>query len=285
MTSGPTVAYLGPRGTYSEEAVDQIMERLGVADYEPLPRSSIFDSLAAVAQGEADRAVVPFENSLEGSVTATLDALAVGTEGLEIIGTHEMAITHCLVALAELPLQEISVVLSHPQATGQCSAFLRRELAQAEVRAAASTAEAVRLVAEHGAPWAAIGSRSAARIYECSVLEDEIEDESVNVTRFGLISRAGEVDRVESDRWGTSLVFSEMGEDHPGALAGALTVFSSRGINLTRIQSQPIRGDLGRYMFFLDLEGSTETEAIAEAVTELEGMAESVKVLGSYPII
>jgi prephenate dehydratase len=261
------------------------MERLGVADYEPMPRSSIFDALAAVQQDEADRAVVPFENSLEGSVTATLDALAVGTEGLEIVGTYEMAITHCLVADSKVPLEEISVVLSHPQATGQCAAFLRKRLAQAEVRAAASTAEAVRLVAEHGSPWAALGSRSAARIYDCEVLEDRVEDESVNVTRFGLISRVGDSERAEADRWGTSLVFSELGEDHPGALADALTVFSSRGVNLTRIQSQPIRGDLGRYMFFLDLEGSTQTEAIAEAVAELEGMAESVKVLGSYPII
>ena len=285
MTSGPTVAYLGPRGTYSEEAVDQIMERLGVPDYEPMPRSSIFDALAAVQQDEADRAVVPFENSLEGSVTATLDALAVGTEGLEIVGTYEMAITHCLVAESRVPLEEISVVLSHPQATGQCSAFLRKRLPQAEVRAAASTAEAVRLVAEHGSPWAALGSRSAARIYDCAVLEDQVEDESVNVTRFGLISRVGDSERAEADKWGTSLVFSELGEDHPGALTDALTVFSSRGVNLTRIQSQPIRGDLGRYMFFLDLEGSTETEAIAEAVAELEGLAESVKVLGSYPII
>jgi prephenate dehydratase len=285
LTSGPTVAYLGPRGTYSEEAVDQMMERLGVVEYEPLPRSSIFDALAAVERGEADRAVVPFENSLEGSVTATLDALAVGTEGLEIVGTHEMTITHCLVAESEIPLEEIAVVLSHPQATGQCAAFLRGKLAQAEVRAAPSTGEAVRVVAEHGSPWAALGSRSAARIYDCVVLEDQVEDESVNVTRFGLISRAGEVDRIDADKWGTSLVFSELGEDHPGALADALTVFSSRSINLTRIQSQPIRGDLGRYMFFLDLEGSTETEAIAEAVAELEGMAESVKVLGSYPII
>jgi len=285
LTSGPTVAYLGPRGTYSEEAVDQIMERLGVPDYEPMPRSSIFDALAAVQQDEADRAVVPFENSLEGSVTATLDALSVGSEGLEIVGTYEMAITHCLVAESRVPLEEISVVLSHPQATGQCSAFLRKRLAQAEVRAAASTAEAVRLVAEHGSPWAALGSRSAARIYDCAVLEDQVEDESVNVTRFGLISRVGDSERAEADKWGTSLVFSELGEDHPGALTDALTVFSSRGVNLTRIQSQPIRGDLGRYMFFLDLEGSTETEAIAEAVAELEGLAESVKVLGSYPII
>ncbi len=218
MTSGPTVAYLGPRGTYSEEAVDQMMERLGVVEYEPLPRSSIFDALAAVERGEADRAVVPFENSLEGSVTATLDALAVGTEGLEIVGTHEMTITHCLVAESEIPLEEIAVVLSHPQATGQCAAFLRGKLAQAEVRAAPSTGEAVRVVAEHGSPWAALGSRSAARIYDCVVLEDQVEDESVNVTRFGLISRAGEVDRIDADKWGTSLVFSELGEDHPGEI-------------------------------------------------------------------
>lgn len=262
-----------------------MMERLGVEGYDPLPQASIFDALKAVEDEEADRAVVPFENSLEGSVTATLDALAVNTEGLEIIGTHEVAITHCLVARSEVPLEDITVVTSHPQATGQCAGYLRENLPNAEIRAAASTAEAVRIVAEQGEGWAALGSRSAAKIYDCQVLADRVEDESVNVTRFGLIARSSEGYRGEGERWGTSLVFSELGEDHPGALTDALTVFSSRSINLTRIQSHPIRGDLGRYMFFLDLEGSLESDAIKGAVEELSSMAESMKVLGSYPII
>jgi prephenate dehydratase len=285
LSSGLKVAYLGPRGTYSEEAVDQMMERLGVDDYVPLPQPSIFEALKAVEAEDADRAVVPFENSLEGSVTATLDALAVNTKGLEIVGTHEVVITHCLVAASRLPLTDIAVVMSHPQATGQCAAYLREELPKAEIRAAASTAEAVRIVAEQSENWAALGSRSAANIYDCAVLADRVEDESVNVTRFGLIARSSDNYRGEGERWGTSLVFSELGEDHPGALTDALTVFSSRSINLTRIQSHPIRGDLGRYMFFLDLEGSLESSAIREAVEELGGMAESMKVLGSYPII
>jgi prephenate dehydratase len=262
-----------------------MMDRLGIDDYEPLPRASIFEALKAVEENTADRAVVPFENSLEGSVTATLDALAVNTDGLEIVGTHEVAITHCLVAASEIALPDIEVVVSHPQATGQCAAWLRKNLPAAEIRAAASTAEAIRTVAEQGGDWAALGSRSAARIYDCVVLADQVEDESVNVTRFGLIARTDENYQGEGERWGTSLVFSELGEDHPGALTDALTVFSSRSINLTRIQSHPIRGDLGRYMFFLDLEGSLESNEIEEAVEELSGMAESMKVLGSYPII
>lgn len=285
MTEPPIVAFLGPRGTYSEEAVEEIMQRLGIASFVEEPQPSIFDALKVVEREEADRAVVPFENSLEGSVTATLDGLAVDTEGLEIIATHEVPIDHCLIAASEIELDSISTVLSHPQATGQCAAYLRENLPGAEVQGVASTAEAVRLVSERGGNLAALGSKKAAEIYDCAILEDGIGSDSVNVTRFGLIARTSEGCRIDGAERGTSIVFSELGESRPGALTDALGVFSSREINLTRIQSHPIRGELGRYMFFIDLEGSIETDEIRAAVDDLDRMAESMRVLGSYSII
>lgn len=285
MSDALKVAYLGPRGTYSEEAVHEVTTRLGISGYEPLPQVSIFEALKAVETGQADRAVVPLENSLEGSVTATLDALAVDTQGLEIIGIHEMPIVHCLISAPDQQLDEISVIVSHPQAIGQCAAFLREKLPAAEIRPATSTAEAVRLAAEQGTGWAALGSKGAAEIYDCRVLEEHVEDDDANFTRFGLIARGPERPDAPGKDWRTSLVFSELGEDRPGALTDALNVFSSREINLTRIQSHPIRGDLGRYMFFIDLEGAIESPEIRAAIDELDGMAEKMKVLGSYPVI
>ena len=279
------VAYLGPRGTYSEEAVEEITDRLGVAEFDAIAQVSIFEALKAVEAGEADRAVVPLENSLEGSVTATLNALAVDTEGLSIVGIREMPIVHCLISAEAQSLDDISVVVSHPQAIGQCAAFLREQLPRAEIRPATSTAEAVRLAAAEGDGWAALGSKAAAKIYDCQILDENVEDESANFTRFGLIARAPVKPDATAEEWRTSLVFSELGEDRPGALTDALNVFSSREINLTRIQSHPIRGDLGRYMFFLDLEGSTDSPEIRDAIAELDGMAENMKVLGSYPVI
>lgn len=285
MSDEITVAYLGPRGTYSEEAVAEITSRLGVAEFDAVPQISIFEALKAVENGEVDRAVVPLENSLEGSVTATLNALAVDTQGLEIVGIREMPIVHCLISADTQSLDDISVIVSHPQAIGQCAAFLREKVPSAEIRPATSTAEAVRLAADEGTGWAALGSRAAAKIYDCQILEEHVEDEEANFTRFGLIARAPTESNAKAEDWRTSLVFSELGEDRPGALTDALSVFSSREINLTRIQSHPIRGDLGRYMFFLDLEGSTDSPEIREAIDELDGMAENMKVLGSYPVI
>jgi prephenate dehydratase len=156
-------------------------------------------------------------------------------------------------------------------------------LPSAERRSVASTAEAVRLVAESEQPWAAIGARSAAELYGCTVLQEGIEDETDNVTRFVWIAPAGTPPE-GGEAWKTSLVFSELGEDHPGALVEALQEFSSRGINLTRIESRPLRQGLGRYMFFCDLEGPDTDRAVSEAIGALRTKADSVRVLGSYPV-
>jgi prephenate dehydratase len=280
------VAYLGPPGTFTEDALRDASRG---ADHELLPAPSVYAAIAAVEAGEADRAFVPFENSIEGAVRATLDTLAFEVEGVALVGEHDLPIRHCLIAREELPLESIEVVLSHPQGTAQCARFLREELPGADVRAASSTAEAVRIVSEEAAPWAALGAASAAGLYGCVVLRDGVEDEPDNVTRFVWVAPegtdpAGVAGGGADTRWRTSLIFAELGDDRPGALVDALQVFSSHGVNLTRIESRPRPGGLGRYMFFVDLEGGTGDGPIAGAIGELRDHAESVRVLGSYPI-
>ena len=197
---------------------------------------------------------MPFENSIEGSVRSTLDTLALETEAVTIVGEHDFPVRAHLIAREEVELDRIEAVLSHPQPLAQCARFLRESLPGVERRSVSSTAAAVRMVGESERPWAAIGALSAAELYGCVILREGIEDEADNVTRFVWIAPAGtEVEGGGARK--TSLVFSELGEDHPGALVEALQEFSSREVNLSRIESRPLRRGLGRYMFFLRSRG------------------------------
>jgi prephenate dehydratase len=274
------IAYLGPAGTFTEDA---LREAMPAGEFESLRTPTVHDAIVAVERGEAERAFVPFENSIEGSVRSTLDTLAFDTEAVTIAGEHDFAVHAHLIAREGVELEQVAAVLSHPQPLAQCAAFLRGALPGVERRSVSSTAEAVRMVGESVRPWAAIGARSAADIYGCAVLREGIEDEADNVTRFVWIAPAGA--KPEGDGpWRTSLVFSELGADHPGALVEALQEFSSREVNLSRIESRPLRQGLGRYMFFCDLEGSLGDAAVSEALEALRAKAESVRILGSYPI-
>lgn len=274
------IAYLGPAGTFTEDA---LREASAGRDHEALHTATVYDAILAVERGQADRALVPFENSIEGSVRTTLDTLAFDAERVTIVGEYDYAVHPCLIARRRLALEEITTVISHPQPLAQCAGFLRRDLPQAERRAAGSTAEAVIEVRGSDQPWAALGARSAAALYDCVVLREGVEDVSDNVTRFVWIAPSGTA-AAGGGAWKTSLVFSELGEDHPGALVEALHEFSSRDVNLTRIESRPLRRGLGRYMFFLDLEGAEADPPVRDAVAGLRGKAESVRVLGSYPV-
>jgi prephenate dehydratase len=273
------IAYLGPAGTFTEDA---LREALPQNEYEPLLTPTIRDAIVAVESGEAERALVPFENSIEGAVRMTLDALAMEAKTVTIVGEFDYTVHAYLIARSRISRAEIVEVLSHPQPLAQCAGFLRRELPKARERGVSSSAEAVRQVSEAGGRLAAIGSRAAAEFYGCVVLEEKIEDEANNVTRFVWIAPAGTEADSGSD-WKTSLVFSELGEDHPGALVEALREFSDRDVNLTRIESRPLRLGLGRYMFFCDLEGALSETDVAAAIEGLRGKAESVRILGSYP--
>jgi prephenate dehydratase len=274
------IAYLGPAGTFTEDA---LREAAGPgAEFERLRTPTIHEAILAVERGEADRALVPFENSIEGSVRSTLDALAFDAEKVAIIGEHDFAVRAMLLGREPRELEQIAVVLSHPQPLAQCARFLRASMPSAELRAVSSTAEAVRLVSESEQPWAAIGAHSAAELYGCTILREGIEDEANNVTRFVWIAPEG-TEPAGGDAWKTSLVFSELGEDHPGALVNALREFSSREVNLSRIESRPMRLGLGRYMFFCDLEGAQTEPSVSGAIEALRSKAESVRILGSYP--
>lgn len=273
------VAYLGPSGTFTEDA----LRAAGGGGHEAVLTSTVPDAIDAVRYGRADRALVPFENSIEGSVRPTLDALAQNAGEVTIVGEHDHPVRVNLIARSEIALEDVTEVISHPQPLAQCARFLRESLPRAGTRSADSTAEAVRLVSESDAPLAALGARSAADLYGCVILRERVEDEGGNITRFVWIAPAGA--RAEGDGpWKTSLVFSELGEDHPGALVAALLEFSSRGVNLSRIESRPRRNELGRYMFFIDAEGPVDSADVAAAIEGLRSQAESVEILGSYPV-
>jgi prephenate dehydratase len=274
------IAYLGPAGTFTEDALREALEP-GVA-CEPLRTATIRKAILAVEGGEAERALVPFENSIEGSVRTTLDTLAFDAPEVTIVGEHDFAVRAMLIGREEIELGQIERVLSHPQPLAQCARFLRENLDGVFQESAPSTADAVRTVSESGKPWAAIGAAAAAELYDCTVLREGIEDEANNVTRFVWIAPSG-TEPGEGEAWKTSLVFSELGEDHPGALVEALQEFSGRAVNLSRIESRPLRRELGRYMFFCDLEGALSEPPVSEAVKALRGKAESVRILGSYP--
>jgi prephenate dehydratase len=274
------IAYLGPAGTFTEDALREALEP--GAEFERLRTPTIHEAILAVERGEAERALVPFENSIEGSVRSTLDTLAFDAEKVTIAGEHDFAVRAMLLGREPWELEQITVVLSHPQPLAQCARFLRETVPSAELRAVSSTAEAVRLVSESEQPWAAIGAHSAAELYGCTILREGIEDEANNVTRFVWIAPAG-TEPLGGEAWKTSLVFSELGEDRPGALVNALREFSSREVNLSRIESRPMRLGLGRYMFFCDLEGALTDAPVAGAIEALRTKAESVRILGSYP--
>lgn len=276
--STPRVAYLGPAGTHTDEA----LRASAAGPVEPVAHATLREAIMAVQDGSADAAVVPIENSLEGGVAATLDALAGEASDVRIVREVEHPIHHHLIARRPLAPADVERVLSHPQAIGQSARFLRERLAHAEVSAARSTAEAVRAVADAERPWAAIGSRLAAELYGATVVAERVEDRADNVTRFVWLARAGDEPAVEGPAK-TSIVFWGFNDESPGALVSVLRELSERGINLTKIESRPRRVRLGHYMFFADLEAAVDEPRVEAALTALGGRVETLRVLGCYP--
>jgi prephenate dehydratase len=285
----PRVGYLGPAGTFSEEALlagagEDAVERVGL--------QSIYDVVEALRRGEVEWAIAPIENSLEGSVSVTLDLLADEGSAVEIVGETQLRVRHSLIAREPLELAEIDTVVSHPQVPGQCVRFLRGELAHAQILPASSTAEAVRLVAGPGPGGrAALGTSLAATIYGATVIREGVQDRDDNETRFVWLARAGGDARAQAPpglsqaqaAWKTSLAFWGAGADSPGWLVHCLDEFARRQINLTKIESRPRRERLGHYVFFVDLEGGLHEAAVAAAVEGVRAVCEQVRVLGSYP--
>ncbi len=297
------VAYFGPEGTWTQEA---LLAATAGRELDAVPYPTIYDTVMAVHFGAVQRALVPIENSLEGSVNATLDALAMETEDVAILGEVVHPIRHCLIARTPLELSDIETVVSHPQATAQCARFIRTRLPGAQVLAGSSTAEAVKTVAEHDGPWAALGNRVAAERYGCQVLRAGVEDLADNETRFVWLGPVGaapdglggsELATAHPDGlgrselaaapplgpWKTAVVFWGVGSEAPGWLVHCLSEFATRDVNLTRIESRPRKQGLGRYMFFLDLEGRDIEPHVADALVGLRAHVEVLRVLGSFP--
>jgi prephenate dehydratase len=287
--SGLRLGYFGPAGTFTHAALSASSRAAG-AEAVPFPTER--ETVLAAERGEVDAAIVPIENSLEGGVNATLDTLAFDAEDVRIVGEEVLPVTHALIARPGVALADVDAVVSHPQPLGQCRRWLAENLPGRRAIAATSTAEAVRVVSEDPAPHAAIGTAAAAELYGCAVLASGIEDEHGNETRFLRMARAGSqpFGRADGpDAAGglgapkTSIVFHGAGDASPGWLVRCLSELAFRGINLTRIESRPLKRQLGHYLFFVDLEGDAADPQVAEAIERLHVHAEVVRVLGSYP--
>ncbi|MEA2430372.1 MAG: prephenate dehydratase [Thermoleophilaceae bacterium] len=271
------VGFLGPSGTFAEEALRASAPR----EVEEVPFATVWETVMAVQDRAVDQAVVPIENSLEGSVTTTLDALAGEGSDVRIVAEVVRPITHCLIARGGVTLEEVARVLSHPQALAQCARFLHDRLPQARTEVAASTAEAVRTAVASSEPLAAIGTRLAAELYGGSVLAEGVEDRPDNLTRFVWLAPSGTPPHGTPDK--TSVVFWGFNDESPGALVAVLRELADRDVNLTKIESRPRRVQLGHYMFFADLEGAEDDPPVRDALAGLAQRVETLRVLGSYP--
>jgi prephenate dehydratase len=270
------VAFLGPAGTFAEEA----LRASAPAGVEEVPYATVYETVMAVQEGAADRAVVPIENSLEGSVTTTLDALAGEASDVRIVAEVVRPISHCLVAAPGVRLEDVTRVLSHPQALAQCARFLHERLPGAGREVAGSTAEAVRAVAGSSDSSAAIGTRLAAELYGGEVLAEGVQDRDDNLTRFVWLAPAGTPPHGPAGK--TSIVFWGFNDESPGALVAVLREMADRDINLTKIESRPRRVGLGHYMFFADLDGADDDPAVQAALAALARRVQTLKVIGSY---
>jgi len=269
------VAYLGPPGTFSEEAVTRC--DLAAGD-EPLPCPSFPDAWEAVLAGRADAALLPIENSIEGAIGTTLDLL-VHRSGLLIRREVLLPIDQHLLARPGTTLAEVTRVLSHPQPLGQCSRFLRERLPGARLEATHSTADAASQVSQGLAGAAAIGGRTAAARYGLAILAGSIQDAVENATRFVLVAAADEAP-TGHDR--TSIAFT-LDRDRPGGLHEVMGEFASRGLNLSKIESRPMKQALGHYVFFVDFEGHRLDGPCAAALESVRGLVHRFYLLGSYP--
>lgn len=268
--AGASVAYMGPSGTFSHIAARTAFGQN--ASY--LELASIADVVDAVARGSAGYGLAPIENSTEGGVTATLDALL--DADVMIHGELVIDVDLCLLG-QERDLARIACVLSHPQPLGQCRLWLLRHLPGAELVATASTAVAAQK-ARADRSLAAVGSRLLGELYDLPILRESIHDRPENATRFVVLSKT---DAPPSGKDRTSLVFSTAHER--GALRRVLEIFDDQGLNLTRIESRPRNGRRWEYVFFTDIEGHRRDEPVAQAIERLRESCSTVKVLGSYP--
>ena len=273
MTPGTTVAYLGPQGTFSEEAAI-----LYAPDSERSPYPSIRDAAMAAESRKTEEAVLPIENSIEGAVNMTLDYL-IHDSTLFIVGEVVLPIRQCLIVAEGSRREDIETIRSHPQALAQCRLYLERTYPNGNLIASISTAGAVEEALSEGQNSAAIGNRRAAELFRATVLEAGIEDNPNNMTRFVAMGRNSPPPSGDDK---TSICFG-FNSDAPGQLHGALGEFAERDINLAKIESRPTRHELGRYVFLADLLGHQQDDGVRDALSAVERRVSELQVFGSYP--
>jgi prephenate dehydratase len=278
------IAYLGPEGTFTEEALIKFFEKkLGKSseDYlkiEKISFPTIPEVIKSVDRGEVHEGVIPIENSVEGSVNLTQDILTFESEA-KIIGEITIPIKHHLIVKKGTKLKNIKRIISHPHATAQCRIYLTNNFSDLEIIAANSTAEAVKKLKETDGDTAAIGTKIAAEIYGLDVLVSDIEDNKENKTRFVVV---GSYISPKTAYDKTSIVCF-LKKDKPGSLYNILKEFADRNINLIRLESRPAKKDLGDYVFMIDMEGHVHDKIVYEAIESLRNKVYLVKLLGSYP--
>jgi len=276
MDKKKKIAYLGPPGTFTEEALERFIK--DSSDIEKIPCTTVEEVIKSVDRGDVDAGIVPLENSIEGSVNITLDILTFESEA-KIIGEVTIPIRHSLIGKNKIKPGDIKKLISHPHATAQCRKFISTYLKDVEIIAANSTAEAVKILQEENSDIAAIGTKTAAKIYGVKIIESDIEDNKDNKTRFVFIGNKIQ-EKTGNDK--TSIVCF-LKEDRPGSLYKILKEFASRNINLTRLESRPAKKNLGDYVFMIDLDGHLHDKDVFEAIEALRRDVYLVKTLGSYP--
>jgi prephenate dehydratase len=270
-------AFLGPRGTFCEQAVNALHPS---GDLVPAPYATIAAALDAVRSGAAERAVVPIENSVDGGVNATLDELVTGPQLLikaEVIVPVEFA----LLVRAGTELADIKVIGGHPTAQPQCRRWLAANLPETRWRPTLSNADAAQQVADSELD-AALAGHFAASYYGLAVLADAVHDNAAAVTRFVEVGPPGPLPVATGEDRTSVIAF--LADDHPGALMDILSQFAVRGVNLSRIESRPTGEGIGRYCFFIDCEGHVSAPSVGEALMGLRRTCSDVRFLGSYQV-
>lgn len=270
--------FLGPEGTYAQQAMKHFVKDLNIKAKNILPKNSITAVINAVDKEKNSMAVLPIENSIEGIVRETIDNLVKANDkNLKITAETIIPINHCLMSNGK-SLKDIKYIISHPQALGQCAGFIGENLPDINTIKAASTSEAARIVSEKNEEYAAIGSEIAAEIFNLNILAKNINDVKDNKTRFILLAK---LNREATGNDKTSIFFSVKNE--PGSLCSILNVFKDFGINLIYIESRPSKKKMGEYNFCIDLEGHITDKKISDAVAAMKQHANVVSVTGSYP--
>ncbi|WP_296009468.1 prephenate dehydratase [uncultured Adlercreutzia sp.] len=281
MSHDNSIAFLGPVGTYCNEAALRFAARLGIQEPELVECGSFDEVFDCVDEGVARFGVVGKENSLEGPVTATLDNFAFRTDSV-ILAEEVIDVCHCLVLHPGATLADVRRVASHPQGLAQCRRFLNEKLRGVATLSVSSTAESARMAAADPAT-AGISNALAAEVHGATVVERGIQDNPENQTAFALVGRMADADLLTGSRFKTSLALF-LRADKPGALQMILSEFTYAGINLTMLQSRPTKRQLGDYMFFVELDGSIHDIDVQTALECLRLKLRDVKVLGSYPV-